>query len=133
MTGAQVLVVDDHPANAKLAHFLLEVHGYEVRVAYNADEALEVLSEWVPQVILMDVQMPGMDGLTLTRLLRERDDMDSVIIIALTAYAMASDRARALDAGCDDYVAKPFDTRALPRLVAEHIARGRSREPTDAA
>ncbi len=125
MGGARILVVDDDPPNAKLTRILLQDHGYDVRVARNAAEAQATLADWLPHLVLMDVQMPGMDGLTLTTLLRADPRTAGLIIVALTAYAMPGDREKSLDAGCDDYVAKPFDIRELPQLVAEWLERGR--------
>lgn len=117
--SAAVLVIDDNPQNLKLARVLLVAEGHLVRTATNAEEALMELEAFTPQVILMDVQLPGMDGLTLTRRLKADPRHARTIIIALTAYAMKGDRERALAAGCDEYVAKPIDTEGLPRLIAE--------------
>ena len=124
MAGKPLLVVDDQPQNLKLARLLLQMAGYDVRTAANAEEALEVLASFTPVLILMDLQLPGMDGLELTRKLKANPTYRNVIIVAMTAYAMKGDRDKALDAGCDGYIAKPIDTQAFPLQVAEHIARG---------
>src|SRR5665213_3616240 len=118
MAGERILVVDDNAVNKKLASFVLMTQRYEVRGARNAEEALDVLQQWMPRVILMDVQLPGMDGLTLTRQLKADPRTRDIIIIALTAYAMKGDEGKARDAGCDAYVTKPIDTRALPLTIA---------------
>jgi len=118
MAGERILVVDDNEVNKKLASFVLITQRYEVRGARNADEALTVLQQWMPRAILMDVQLPGMDGLTLTRQLKADPRTRDIIIIALTAYAMKGDEDKARDAGCDAYVTKPIDTRALPLTIA---------------
>ena len=124
MAGESILIVDDNPQNLKLARFLLVGSGYDVRTAVDAEAALRVLESYTPRVILMDIQLPGMDGLELTRRLKHDPQRRGVIVIALTAYAMKGDRERALDAGCDAYVAKPIDTDALPQMIADLIAAG---------
>jgi CheY-like chemotaxis protein len=101
---------------------LLSAQGYEVRTATNADEALAVIDEQVPQLILMDIQLPGMDGLTLTRKLKEDPRTRDTFIVAVTAYAMKGDEQRAREAGCDAYITKPIDTRALPAMIDEYLA-----------
>jgi CheY-like chemotaxis protein len=122
MAGEQIMVVDDNPANLKLMEFLLLGEGYEIRTAGNAEEALSVLQEFQPRLILMDLQLPGMGGLDLTRRLKAEPATRDVIILALTAFAMKGDEQRALDAGCDGYVAKPIDVETLPALIARYLA-----------
>jgi CheY-like chemotaxis protein len=92
-----------------------------VRVAGDANEALALIERARPRMIMMDLQLPGMDGLTLTRKLKSEPSTADIIIIALTAYAMKGDEERARAAGCDDYVSKPIDTRTLPDLIAGHL------------
>jgi two-component system, cell cycle response regulator DivK len=121
-----ILIVDDSPVNLKLVKVLLVNEGYDVRTAVDAEDALAVLAEFRPALILMDIQLPGMDGLTLTRRLKADPAHADVIIIALTAYAMKGDEERALDAGCDGYVTKPIDTRSLADVIATHLNRRRS-------
>lgn len=118
MSGEPILVIDDNPANAVLLTFLLQKNGYEVRAAGDANEALAILESFAPRLIMMDLQLPGMDGLALTRKLKTDPARCDIIIIALTAYAMRGDDQRARAAGCDGYVTKPIDTRALPGIVA---------------
>jgi CheY-like chemotaxis protein len=125
MAGQAILIVDDNPTNLKLVRILLQGEGYDVRIAADAEEALEVLKGFHPRLILMDVQLPGMDGLELTKRLKANPDTREITIIALTAYAMKRDERRALDAGCDGYIAKPIDTRSLPALVADYLMRAR--------
>lgn len=122
MAGEPILVVDDHVANLKLVRMLLTAEGYEVRMAADADEALAVLEDFKPRLILMDLQMPGMDGFELTRRLKSNPATKGIAIIALTAYAMKGDEHRAQAAGCDGYVAKPIDTRTLPQLIARFLS-----------
>jgi two-component system, cell cycle response regulator DivK len=121
MPGEPILIVDDHPINLKLARVLLSAEGYEVRTAEDVTQALAVLAEYHPRLILMDIQLPGVDGLELTRRLKADPATRDILVVALTAYAMKGDAERALDAGCDGYVPKPIDTRALPGVIAEHL------------
>jgi CheY-like chemotaxis protein len=123
MTNEPILVVDDNPLNLKLARLLLAVEGYQVRTAEHAATALAVLETFHPRLILMDIQLPGMDGLELTRRLRADPSLNDVVILAVTAYALEADEQKALDAGCDGYVAKPMDTRSLPNVVRAYLDR----------
>ena len=122
MAGKRILIVDDNPVNLKLMRVLLAGEGYTVRTAADAEEALAVLREFVPRLILMDIQLPGMDGLALTRKLKADPATSDTIILGLTAYAMKGDAERVLGAGCDGYVAKPIDTRTFHALVARYLA-----------
>jgi CheY-like chemotaxis protein len=122
MKGARILMVDDHPGNLKLLSFILTKHGYDLRVAVDAVQALAVLEDFRPQLILMDLQLPGMDGLELTRRLKANPLFRDVVIVAVTASAMKGDEQRAKDAGCDGYITKPLDTRVLPELVDSYLA-----------
>ena len=124
MSGEPILIVDDNPANLKLARVLLSAEGFQVRTATAAEEALDMLEEFRPRVILMDIQLPGMDGLELTRRLKGDPRMREIVILALTAYAMKGDRERFLAAGCDGYIAKPIDTRRLAAQVASYVRPG---------
>jgi CheY-like chemotaxis protein len=117
-----ILIVDDNPTNLKLARVLLEGEGYEVRVAADAEEALAVLAGFRPRLILMDIQLPGLDGLALTRRLKADPATRDIVVVALTAYAMKGDQDKAREAGCDGYVAKPIDTRALAGTVSGYLA-----------
>lgn len=114
----RILVIDDNPTNLKLAMCVLELEGYRVDQAIDAEDALIFLGNNVPDLILMDILLPGMDGLTLTRQLKEQERFRHVPIVALTASAMKGDEERAREAGCDGYIAKPMDTRALPAQIA---------------
>lgn len=128
MTPEPVLIVDDNPQNLKLAKVILLAQGYEVRTAIDAEDALKILESFMPALILMDLQLPRMDGLELTRRLKADPARRHIVIIALTAYAMKGDDRKAFAAGCDGYIAKPIDIDALPRTVAEHLARRAGRE-----
>jgi len=122
MSRGTILVVDDHPTNLKLCKVMLSVDGYEVHTAADAEEALVLLGTVHPGLILMDLQLPGLDGLELTRRLKADPATRDIVVVALTAYAMQGDEQKALDAGCDGYVAKPIDTRLLAATVAKYLA-----------
>jgi CheY-like chemotaxis protein len=126
IAGARVLVVEDNPTNMKLMSFVLGTRGYDVRTAATASEALEVLETFAPRLILMDVQLPGMDGLELTRRLKAHPRTRAIIIVAVSAYAMKGDEQKARDAGCDGYVTKPIDTRRLPDTIEAYLKAGTS-------
>lgn len=107
----RILVVEDDELNLKLVKILLQREGYEVKTSMNAEEALkEVLSNDF-DLILMDIQLPKMDGLTLTKIIKENPMKKNIPIVALTAFAMRGDRERAINAGCDGYIEKPIDTQ----------------------
>lgn len=123
MGGERILIVDDNPQNLKLTRVLLEGDGYDVRTAGDATEALATLEVFEPRLVLMDVQLPGMDGLELTRKLKAEPRWAGLIVVALTAYAMKGDREKALAAGCDGYIAKPIDTDSLTAMLADYLGR----------
>lgn len=121
-----ILIVEDNPMNMELARDVLEANGYRVRGAASAGEALQALQESLPDLILMDIQLPGLDGLELTRTLKQDADTKDIIVVAMTAHAMRGDRERILEAGCSGYIAKPIDTRALSREVARLLPAGKA-------
>jgi CheY-like chemotaxis protein len=122
MPGETILILDDNAANLKLARILLEREGYAVRTATDAEDAVRQLSTFTPRMILMDIQLPGMDGLELTRRLKADVATKDIVILALTAYAMKGDEDKARAAGCDGYIAKPIDICSLPEVIAGHLA-----------
>jgi CheY-like chemotaxis protein len=115
---ARILVVDDNPTNLKLASDVLEWSGYQVWRAADAEQALTIIEESPLDLILMDIGLPGMDGLELTRKLKADAATKRIRIIALTAFAMKGDEQKVLEAGCNGYIAKPIDTRVLAAQVA---------------
>ena len=115
---AVILIVEDNPANQMLAEAVLQRFGYRVDLAGSAAEALASIQRERPDLILMDIQLPGQDGLSLTRQLKADPEMKSIPVVALTADAMAGDRQLSLEAGCIGYITKPFDTRALGDQIA---------------
>jgi CheY-like chemotaxis protein len=116
----RVLVVEDHPLNVKLVTLLLQ-GDYDVRAAGDADEALQVLDGWLADLILMDLQLPGMDGLELTRRLKADPRTRGIVVVALTAYAMKGDEDKALAAGCSGYITKPLDTKTFVDTVTRYL------------
>jgi two-component system, cell cycle response regulator DivK len=121
LAAEPILVVDDNVVNQKLVRVLLTLEGYDVRTASDAEEALLVLESFAPRLILMDLQLPGMDGLTLTRRLKAADSTKDVVIVAITANAMKGDEELAASAGCDGYITKPIDTRTLLATIARYL------------
>ena len=117
-----ILLIEDNEANTMLASALLQRDGFGVEVASSAAEAKERLRATTPELILMDLQLPGEDGLTLTRKLKADPATAGIPIVALTAHAMAGDRERVLAAGCAGYVSKPIDTRTFCPQVRELLA-----------
>jgi two-component system, cell cycle response regulator DivK len=116
-----ILIVDDNPTNLKLAGDLLELEGWTVRRAVDAESALEMLRDAFPDLILMDVSLPGMDGLTLTGILKNSGETKHIIIVAQTAFAMKGDKEKIMAAGCDGYITKPIDTRKFSGQVAKYL------------
>ena len=124
MAGEPILIVDDNPTNLKLVSYLLVKRGYEVKCANGAEQAMEALRTFRPALILMDMQMPGIDGFELTRRLKADPQTREITIVAVTSYAMKGDEQRVRDAGCDGYLLKPIDTRTLPQVVAGFVSGG---------
>jgi two-component system, cell cycle response regulator DivK len=123
MAGNSILIVDDNLANMKLVRVLLSSEGYDVHTALDAQQALTELRSSRPDLILMDIQLPGMDGLELTRRLKSDPATRDIKIVGLTAYAMRGDQERILAAGCDGYIPKPIDTRTLPNSIKGYLKR----------
>jgi two-component system, cell cycle response regulator DivK len=118
MTAPRILVVEDNPLNLKLVRDVLQVAGYEVLEARSGEEGLEVARAAVPDLVLMDLQLPGIDGVEALRRLRGDPAIADVPVVAVTAFAMAEDRTRAYAEGFDGYLAKPISVRSLPTQVA---------------
>lgn len=121
MKDTSILIVEDNPDNLALTRMLLQFEGYPVRTAEDAEQALHILEADCPDLILLDIQLPGMDGLELARRVRQNSALRNVVIVALTAYAMQGDEENALAAGCDGYITKPIDTRAFPGMIRRYL------------
>jgi two-component system cell cycle response regulator DivK len=119
---AVILYVEDNADNRLLVRRVLQAEGYRMIEADTAGGALELLKRQVPSLILMDINMPDIDGYTLTARLKTDPRLKGVPIIALTANVMRGDRERTLDAGCDGYIQKPIDVDALPEQIAGFLA-----------
>ncbi len=126
MTRPQVLIVDDHPMNIELARFVLEAGGFAVDVAADAQQARTCIAARQPDLILMDIQMPGTDGLALTRQLKQDRSTQGIVVVAFTAYAMKGDEARMRAAGCDGYLAKPIKVASFAASVQALLDAGPS-------
>jgi two-component system cell cycle response regulator DivK len=122
MTTLRALVVDDQPINLKLATFVLQSQGFVVASAGSADEAIAVTTSFKPEVILMDIQMPEVDGLEAVRRLRADPDTRGLVIVAVTAYAMKGDEHVMRAAGCDGYISKPIDVATFGASVRTIVA-----------
>ena len=122
--AATILVVDDDAANLTLAEALLQAEGFRVRVATDAASMFEVLKSCTPALILMDIQLPEVDGWELTRRLKADPATTHIPVIAITAYGKAGDDKKAREAGFVEFLSKPVSTRALPGIVRRHLAAG---------
>lgn len=119
----KILVVEDNDRNRRLMRILLKSRGYEVIEAGTGAEAMSYLSSQLPDLILMDIQLPHTDGLSLTYDIKNDPRTKDIPIIAVTAYAMKGDREKMLKSGCDDYISKPIDTQKLPQTIADVLNR----------
>jgi two-component system, cell cycle response regulator DivK len=122
MSHKRILLIEDNAVNRRLAQFLLRSKGYEVWEATNAPEAFATLKERRPDLILMDIQLPEVDGLTATRHLKADPATCDIPVVAVTSYAMKGDETRALEAGCSGYVTKPIDKALFLDTVAKILA-----------
>jgi len=122
MAGEKILLIEDNAVNRDLIQFLLESKGYLVREAATAEEAFEILKTQRPDLIVMDIQLPGMDGLEATKKLKENPATRDIPVLAVTSYAMKGDRESAAAAGCVGYITKPIDKTTFLQQVAAHLA-----------
>jgi two-component system cell cycle response regulator DivK len=122
VTPPRVLVVDDNHMNIELVEFILNADACTVASAGHADQAIALIDTFKPDLILMDIQMPGVDGLELTRRIKANPDTRHVVIVAFTAFAMMGDEAKMLAAGCDGYLSKPIDVASFAGRVRSFIA-----------
>ena len=113
----KILIVEDNPANMRLVEMIFKDKGYSLLKAIDGEEALDMTVKEQPDLIIMDVQLPKIDGLEATRRIRQMPVISHIPIIALTAYAMKGDKEKAIQAGCNVYLSKPMDIRELPGLV----------------
>jgi CheY-like chemotaxis protein len=123
MLGERVLIVEDNGKNMKLVRDVLQATGYSTLEATTGEEAVELALSQAPALVLMDVQLPGIDGVEALERMRQNERTASIPVLALTAQAMSGDRERFLEAGFDGYLAKPVDVRELIETVREHCSR----------
>jgi CheY-like chemotaxis protein len=131
VSGVTILVVEDNADNMYVLDHLLTRKGYIVRQAVRGEDALAQIQHQRPALVLMDMQMPGMDGYAVVRTLRQQPDLATLPVIAVTASSMPGDREQTLAAGCTDYVAKPINPRELLQLVEHYLEGGRRGDDSD--
>jgi two-component system cell cycle response regulator DivK len=119
--GGRILIIEDHEENRRILHDLLASARYEVIEALTGEEGVALAARHVPDLILMDIQLPGIDGYEATRRIKAQPALRDIPLIAVTSYALSGDDAKALAAGCDGYVTKPFSPRSLLRVIREHL------------
>jgi two-component system cell cycle response regulator DivK len=116
-----ILIVEDEPRNMKLLHDLLQRFGYEIIEASDGEQGVKIAGEKIPDLILMDIMMPKMDGLEATRIIKADEKTKHIPIIALTSYAMKGDREKTIEAGCDGYIAKPIDIKEVLKAIEHYL------------
>ena len=116
-----VLIVEDNELNMKLFHDLLDAHGYNILQTKDGMEALDIAREHHPDLILMDIQLPEVSGLVVTKWLKEDDELQSIPVIAVTAFAMKGDEERILQGGCEGYISKPISVPHFLETIARYI------------
>ena len=120
MGNKTILLVEDNELNMKLVRSLLQLENYQIIEADNAEKGIQLAHDHHPDLILMDIQLPDMDGLTATELILNVENLKNISIVALTSHAMDGDKERALAAGCVGYISKPIDTRSFLETIAEY-------------
>ena len=121
MENKTVLVIEDNALNMKLVTTLLKVGKYDIIEAVDAEKGIQLARESKPDLILMDIQLPGMDGLNATRIIKEESSLKNVKILALTSHAMDGDDKKAREAGCDGYITKPIDTKNFLKTIDKFL------------
>ena len=122
MEPKTILIIEDNQLNMKLVKTLLQIEKHQVLEAGSAENGLEIAKERLPDLILMDIQLPGMNGLEATRIIKEDPEMTNIPVVALTSFAMQGDEEKAISAGCEGYITKPIDTREFTKMVAQYYS-----------
>ena len=122
MEPKTILVIEDNQLNMKLVKTLLQIEKHQVLEAVSAENGLEIAKEQVPDLILMDIQLPGMNGLETTRILKEDPELMNIPVVALTSFAMQGDEEKAISAGGEGYITKPIDTREFTKTLAQYYS-----------
>jgi len=117
----KILIVEDNPQNMRLIEMVLRTKGYTLLKATDGEEAMDIATRELPDLVIMDIQLPKLSGLEVTRKLKETPAFSQIPIICLTAYAMTGDKERFINGGCDAYLSKPINTRELPGMIAEML------------
>ncbi len=128
--SCRILLVEDNPANQLLAAAVLERDGFEVQIAESGLDALRAIAESRPDLVLMDIQLPEMDGLSLTRILKADPATATIPVVAMSAHAMATDRDQAIASGCAGFIAKPIDTRVFGDQLRSFLQQPAAAEST---
>ena len=121
MENKTILIIEDNELNMKLVRSMLQLGHYRILEAWDAESGIQLAREHLPDLILMDIQLPGMDGLNATRIIRNDPNLMNIPVVALTSYAMQGDEQKALSAGCTGYIAKPIDTRNFLDILAGYL------------
>ena len=121
MKSQTVLIIEDNELNMKLVRSMLQLADYEIVEAQNAEDGIKLAREHLPNLILMDIQLPGIDGLDATRIIKNDPNLAHIPIVALTSYAMQGDQEKAISAGCTGYIAKPIDTRNFLDILSQYL------------
>ncbi|MCA9896273.1 MAG: response regulator [Anaerolineae bacterium] len=132
MDAISVLIIDDNPQNRRLVKKMLEVHGFKIFEASNGLDGVASAIEHKPRIILLDINLPDIDGIEVANTLRNQGNCESCTIIALTANAMIGDRERFIESGCDDYLAKPVSRQELVSMLNKYLEPEQEDNPTDA-
>ncbi len=117
----KILIVEDNPQNMRLIEMALRTNGYTLLKATDGEEAMDIATRELPDLVIMDIQLPKLSGLEVTRKLKETPAFSHIPIIGVTAYAMKGDKERVIESGCDAYLSKPINTRELPGVIAEML------------
>ena len=121
MKSKTILVVEDNELNMKLVKGLIKIGKHRMLEAPDAESGIQLIREQRPDLVLMDIQLPGMDGLSATKIVKEDPALKDIPIVALTSYAMQGDEEKALEAGCTGYIAKPIDTRKFLETISQYL------------
>ena len=121
MESKTILVVEDNELNMKLVRSVLQTKNYQIIEAENAEKGIQLARDHHPDLILMDIQLPGMDGLKATELISNDENLKDIPVVALTSYAMEGDKEKALSSGCVGYISKPIETRSFPEAIVKYL------------
>ena len=122
MESKTILIIEDNQLNLKLVKTLLQIEKHQVLEAGDAEYGLEIAKEQLPDLILMDIQLPGMSGLEATRIIKQDPELMGIPVVALTSFAMQGDEEKAMEAGCEGYITKPIDTREFTKTLAQYYS-----------